>query len=175
MTIVAMPTIALVDLAPFGKRRVGRLGIRASSNPADRRLETCALPECFVWSVKDTWSVVSATGSYLGGLFAGRESADQISGPIGVAQVAGEVAKISLLALFSLTAVFSVSVGLMNLLPVPMLDGGHLLFYAIEAVRGRPLSERTQEIGLRVGIALVAMLVIFSTSHDILRLVGGGG
>ena len=92
-----------------------------------------------------------------------------------VAQVAGEIAKISLLALFSLTAVFSVSVGLMNLLPVPMLDGGHLLFYAIEAVRGRPLSERTQEIGLRVGIALVAMLVIFSTSHDILRLVVGGG
>ena len=80
-------------------------------------------------------------------MFAGRESADQISGPIGVAQVAGEVAKISLLALFSLTAVFSVSVGLMNLLPIPMLDGGHLLFYAIEALRGRPLSERTQEIG----------------------------
>ena len=86
--------------------------------------------------------------------------------------MAGEVAKISILALFSLTAVFSVSVGLMNLLPVPMLDGGHLLFYAIEALRGRPLSERTQEIGLRIGIALVAMLVIFSTSHDILRLVG---
>lgn len=175
VTIAATPTIALVDLAPFGKRRVGRLGVRASSDPADRRLETCALPECVVWSVKNTWSVVATTGSYLGGLFAGRESADQISGPIGVAQVAGEVAKISLLALFSLTAVFSVSVGLMNLLPVPMLDGGHLLFYAIEAVRGRPLSERTQEIGLRVGIALVAMLVIFSTSHDILRLVGGGG
>jgi regulator of sigma E protease len=175
MTITATPTIALVDLAPFGKRRVGRLGIRASADPADRRLETCSLPECFAWSLKDTWSIVATTSSYITGLFAGRESADQLSGPLGVAQVAGEVAKISLLALFSLTAVFSVSVGLMNLLPVPMLDGGHLLFYAIEAVRGRPLSERTQEIGLRVGIALVAMLVIFSTSHDILRLVGGGG
>jgi regulator of sigma E protease len=173
MTITATPTIALVDLPPFGKRRVGRLGIKASNDPADRRFETCGLPQCFVWSVKDTWSIIEATGSYVGGLFAGRESADQISGPIGVAQVAGEVAKISILALFSLTAVFSVSVGLMNLLPVPMLDGGHLLFYAIEALRGRPLSERTQEISLRIGIALVAMLVIFSTSHDILRLVGG--
>ena len=174
MTVTATPTIANVDLPPFGKRRIGRLGIKASNDPADRRFETCGLPQCLAWSVKDTWSIVEATGSYVGGLFAGRESADQISGPIGVAQVAGEVAKISILALFSLTAVFSVSVGLMNLLPVPMLDGGHLLFYAIEALRGRPLSERTQEIGLRIGIALVAMLVIFSTSHDILRLVGRG-
>jgi regulator of sigma E protease len=175
MTIAATPQIALVDLPPFGKRRIGRLGVKASTNLDDRRLETCGLPRCVAWSVKETWSIVDQTGAYLVGLFAGRESADQISGPIGVAQVAGEIAKISLLALFSLTAVFSVSVGLMNLLPVPMLDGGHLLFYAIEAVRGRPLSERTQEIGLRVGIALVAMLVIFSTSHDILRLVVGGG
>jgi regulator of sigma E protease len=78
-------------------------------------------------------------------------------------------------ALFNLAALFSVSVGLMNLLPIPLLDGGHLMFYAIEAIRGRPLSERFQEIGLRVGIALVAALVIFTTSHDILRLVTGGG
>lgn len=173
MSVTATPTIAAVNLPPFGKRRVGRLGIKASSDPADRRFETCGLARCFAWSVKETWSIVEATGLYVTGLFEGRESADQISGPIGVAQVAGEVAKISILALFSLTAVFSVSVGLMNLLPVPMLDGGHLMFYAIEALRGRPLSERTQEISLRIGIALVAMLVIFSTSHDILRLVGG--
>lgn len=175
MTIAATPTIALVELPPFGKRRIGRLGVKASNDPADRHFETCDLPRCVAWGLSDTWSVVATTGSYLSGVFAGRESADQISGPIGVAQVAGEVAKISVLALFSLTAMFSVSVGLMNLLPIPMLDGGHLLFYAIEAVRGRPLSERAQEIGLRVGIALVAMLVIFSTSHDILRLVAGGG
>jgi regulator of sigma E protease len=175
LTIVAAPTIAQVDLGAFGKRRMGRLGIKASTDPADRRLETCSLPVCVGWAAKETWSIVDTTSAYVVGLFAGRESADQVSGMIGVAQVAGEVAKISILALFGLTAVFSVSVGLMNLLPVPMLDGGHLLFYAIEAVRGRPLSERTQEIGLRIGIALVAMLVIFSTSHDILRLVAGGG
>jgi regulator of sigma E protease len=173
MSVTATPTIAAVNLPPFGKRRIGRLGIKASVDPADRRFETCNLPQCFVWSAKETWSIVESTTLYIAGLAEGRESADQISGPIGVAQVAGEVAKISILALFSLTAVFSVSVGLMNLLPVPMLDGGHLLFYGIEALRGRPLSERVQEISLRIGIALVAMLVIFSTSHDILRLVGG--
>lgn len=175
MTITAEPTIALVDLGAFGKRRMGRLGIKASTDPSDRRLETCGPALCAAWAVKETWSIVDTTSAYVVGLFAGRESADQVSGAIGVAQVAGEVAKISFLALFTLTAVFSVSVGLMNLLPVPLLDGGHLLFYAIEALRGRPLSERTQEIGLRIGIALVAMLVIFSTSHDILRLVAGGG
>jgi regulator of sigma E protease len=175
MTISAAPSTALVDLGALGKRRMGRLGIKASTDPADRRLETCGLPRCVVWAAKDTWSIIDTTSAYVVGLFAGRESPDQVSGALGVAQIAGEVAKISILALFSLTAVFSVSVGLMNLLPVPLLDGGHLLFYAIEVVRGRPLSERSQEIGLRIGIALVAMLVIFSTSHDVLRLVAGGG
>ena len=90
---------------------------------------------------------------------------------IGAAQMAGEMAKISLWELFSLAAWFSVSVGFMNLLPIPLLDGGHLVFYACEAVLGRPFSERMQEIGLRIGIALVALLVVFTTSHDILRLV----
>jgi regulator of sigma E protease len=175
MTITATPTIANVDLGAFGKRRMGRLGIKASQDPADRRLETCSLPVCAGWAVRDTWSIIDTTGAYVVGLFAGRESTDQVSGALGVAQVAGTLAKISFLALISLTAVFSVSVGLMNLLPVPLLDGGHLLFYAIEAVRGRPLSERSQEIGLRIGIALVAMLVIFSTSQDVLRLVAGSG
>ena len=74
----------------------------------------------------------------------------------------------------NLAALFSVSVGLMNLLPIPLLDGGHLLFYALEALRGRPLSERVQQVGLRIGIALVASLVIFTTSHDIIRLFSGG-
>jgi regulator of sigma E protease len=175
ITIVATPTLALEDLGPFGKRRVSRLGVKASQDPADRRFETCALPTCAVWSVKETWSIVQGTGAYLVGLIAGRQSLDQVSGAVGVAQVAGEVAKISIFALVGLTALFSVSVGLMNLLPIPMLDGGHLLFYAIEAVRGRPLSEKTQEIGLRVGIAIVATLVIFSVSNDLFRHVLASG
>ncbi len=86
--------------------------------------------------------------------------------------MAGEMAKISLWELFSLAAWFSVSVGFMNLLPIPLLDGGHLVFYAFEAALGRPLSQRMQEIGLKIGIVLVALLLVFTTSHDILRLVG---
>jgi regulator of sigma E protease len=174
-TITATPTIGLEDLGPFGKRRVSRLGVKASMDPADRRFETCSLPRCALWSVKETWSVIEGTGAYLVGLFAGRQSIDQVSGALGVAQVAGEVAKISIFALIGLTALFSVSVGLMNLLPIPMLDGGHLLYYAIEALLGRPLSEKTQEIGLRVGIAIVATIVIFSVSNDLLRHVLASG
>ena len=73
-------------------------------------------------------------------------------------------------SLFSLTAVLSVSIGLLNLFPVPLLDGGHLLYYGIEAVRGRPLSERAQEVGFRIGLAIVVMLMIFATYNDLLHL-----
>jgi regulator of sigma E protease len=80
------------------------------------------------------------------------------------------VATIGVAALLHLTAVLSISIGLLNLFPVPLLDGGHLLFYAIEAVRGRPLSERAQELSFRVGLALVLMLMVFATYNDILPL-----
>ena len=84
----------------------------------------------------------------------------------------GQVASEGLPSLFSLTAVLSVSIGLLNLFPVPLLDGGHLLFYGIEAVRGKPLSERAQEVGFRIGLAIVVMLMIFATYNDILHLAG---
>jgi regulator of sigma E protease len=100
----------------------------------------------------------------------GRECADQLGGPIRIAQISGQVATISAAALFHLTAMLSVSIGLLNLFPVPLLDGGHLLFYGIEAARGRPLSERAQEIGFRIGLALVVMLMIFATFNDIIHL-----
>ena len=87
-----------------------------------------------------------------------------------IAQVSGQVATVGIVALVHLTAVLSVSIGLLNLFPIPLLDGGHLLFYAIEALRGRPLSERAQEMGFRFGLAVVLMLMIFATYNDILHL-----
>jgi regulator of sigma E protease len=98
----------------------------------------------------------------------GRESADQLGGPIRIAQVSGQVASVSFIALVNLVAVLSVSIGLLNLFPIPMLDGGHLLYYSIEAIRGRPLSESTQEIGFRIGLALILMLMIFATWNDLI-------
>jgi regulator of sigma E protease len=76
------------------------------------------------------------------------------------------VATLGFLALINLTAVLSVSIGLINLFPIPLLDGGHLMFYVIEAVRGRPLSERAQEVGFRIGLAIVLLLLVYTTYQD---------
>jgi len=120
--------------------------------------------------VEETWFVVERTLSYIGGVVVGKESADQLGGPIRIAQVSGQVATAGFVALIHLAAVLSISIGLLNLFPIPLLDGGHLLFYAIEAIRGRPLSDRAQEYGFRIGLAIVLLLMIFATFNDILHL-----
>lgn len=155
----------------FGNaHRVGILGITRATGPGDTVTKPVD-PATAVWlGVKETWFVVDRTVSYIGGIFTGRENADQVGGPIRIAQISGQVATIGLSALIHLAAVLSVSIGLLNLFPVPLLDGGHLLFYAVEAVRGKPLSERSQELGFRIGLALVLMLMVFATYNDILHL-----
>ena len=173
VAIDAAPQVTEVDQGALGKRKMGHLGLFASTDPKDVAFQRCSAPTCALWGAEQVWFIFHATNSYVVGLFAGRESADQVSGVIGAAQMAGEMAKVSLWELLSMAALFSVSIGYMNLLPVPLLDGGHLMYYALEALRGRPLSERIQEFGLKIGIALVALLVIFTTSHDIFRLVAG--
>jgi regulator of sigma E protease len=146
------------------------LGVSRSMSPGDVKTDRVD-PLSAVWlGTLETWFVIDRTFSYLSGVIVGRECADQLGGPIRIAQISGQVATISIAALFHLTAMLSVSIGLLNLFPVPLLDGGHLLFYAIEAARGRPLSERAQEIGFRIGLALVVMLMIFATFNDILHL-----
>ncbi|VFU07273.1 RIP metalloprotease RseP [Methylocella tundrae] len=155
---------------PFGTTRVGVLGVETHAKPENWRLQRYGLGESFMRATGETWYVVARTGSYLGGLVMGRESADQLSGPIRIAEVSGEMAKIGVAALLNLAAVLSISVGLLNLMPIPLLDGGHLFYYAVEAVRGRALNEKAQEFGFKVGLTLVAGLMIFATYNDILRL-----
>ncbi|HET7679481.1 MAG TPA: RIP metalloprotease RseP [Xanthobacteraceae bacterium] len=155
----------------FGNvHRVGVLGITRSMGDDDRKLEKAPPFTALKLGVAETWFVVERTMTYLGGVIAGRESADQLGGPIRIAQVSGQVATVGIVALVHLTAVLSVSIGLLNLFPIPLLDGGHLLFYAAEAIRGKPLSERVQELGFRVGLAIVLMLMIFATFNDITHL-----
>lgn len=155
----------------FGNvHRIGMLGITRATTREDIVTERYGPIEAVQLGVAETWFVVERTLSYIGGIITGRESADQLGGPIRIAQISGQVATVSYAALLHLTAVLSVSIGLLNLFPVPLLDGGHLVFYAIEAVRGRPLSERAQEYGFRVGLALVLMLMLFATWNDILQL-----
>jgi len=156
---------------PFGNvQRLGVLGITRSTAPGDVLTERVD-PATALWlGVKETWFVVDRTLAYIGGVFTGREAANQVGGPLRIAQISGQVATIGLAALIHLAAVLSISIGLLNLFPVPLLDGGHLLFYAVEAARGRPLSERAQEMGFRIGLGLVLMLMVFATYNDILHL-----
>jgi regulator of sigma E protease len=128
-------------------------------------------PATALWlGVEQTWFVIDQTLSYVGNIFRGRASADQIGGVVRIAQISGQVATLGLIPLLELAAKLSISIGLLNLFPVPLLDGGHLMFYAVEAARGRPLSERAQEMGFRIGLGLVLMLMVFATYNDILHL-----
>ena len=155
----------------FGNvHRMGILGISRSTTPGDVKYQAVSPIQAIWMGGQETWFVVDRTLSYIGGVIVGREAADQLGGPIRIAQISGQVATIGFVALIHLAAVLSVSIGLLNLFPIPLLDGGHLLFYSIEAVRGRPLSERAHEVGFRIGLAIVVMLMIFATFNDIVHL-----
>ena len=170
--LVLTATPALKEVKDnFGNvQRIGILGISRSMAPEDLKLHPVAPPQAVVLAVQETWSVIERTLSYIGGVIAGREAANQLGGPIRIAQMSGQVASFGFVPLIQLAAVLSVSIGLLNLFPIPLLDGGHLLFYLIEGIRGRPLSERAQEVGFRIGLAIVLMLMIFATFNDIVHL-----
>ena len=161
-------TPALTELKDnFGNvHRIGVLGITGARGDPVKVDPLTAVK----LGVEETWFVVERTLSYIGGVVVGKESADQLGGPIRIAQVSGQVATAGFVALIHLAAVLSISIGLLNLFPIPLLDGGHLLFYAIEAVRGRPLSDRAMEYGFRFGLAVVLLLMIFATYNDLLHL-----
>jgi regulator of sigma E protease len=168
--LTAVPALKEVKDNFGNVQRIGVLGISRSMAPEDLKLHPVAPPQAILMSVEETWSVIDRTLSYIGGVIAGREAANQLGGPIRIAQMSGQVASFGFVPLIQLAAVLSVSIGLLNLFPIPLLDGGHLLFYLIEGIRGRPLSERAQELGFRIGLAIVLMLMIFATFNDIIHL-----
>ena len=142
------------------------------------------LPDAFIGALKRTWSILDTTVFYIGRIITGQESGDQLGGPLRIASVSGQAAQAGAegatdlghkllgasVALLSLAAVLSVGIGFMNLLPVPVLDGGHLLFYAYEALARRPLGARVQAAGYRVGLALLLALMLFATWNDLQQL-----
>lgn len=156
---------------PFGNvQRVGMIGLSRRTDPSDVRVVRYD-PATAVWKgVEETAFIVTTTLGYLRDIILGRQDADQLGGPLRIAQVSGQVATLGFTALLNLAAILSVSIGLLNLFPVPLLDGGHLMFYAVEAVRGRPLGERAQEIAFRLGLAAVMTLMLFATWNDLVHL-----
>ena len=119
--------------------------------------------------VEETVSLSQLILKSVGQIIVGTRSADEMGGPILIAQISAQVAEYGTIAILEFMVMLSINLGLINLVPLPMLDGGHLLFYAIEAVRGRPLGERAQEYGFRIGFALVLSLMLFVTWNDLLR------
>jgi len=169
VTLQATP-VAKDLKTPFGKQRGGYLGIAPSTDPNDLHYVYPSLLGAVGMGVSDTFGFVERTLGYLGGMLLGREPASQLSGPLGIGQAVGVVAGWGIGALLNFMALMSVSIGLINLFPIPILDGGHLLLYAIEGSRGRPLSERAQEMSFRMGFAIVVALMLFVTFNDILKM-----
>ncbi|GGF40396.1 zinc metalloprotease [Aliidongia dinghuensis] len=150
--------------------RLGQLGIRATSQAVFTKLD----PATAVWEAgRQTWLAVTTTLDGVGQMITGARTTDDLGGPIKIATMSGEVAKLGIVPLINFMALLSVNLGLINLFPIPVLDGGHLLFYAAEAVLGRPLGQRAQEYGFRIGLALVLTLMVFATWNDVVQRWGG--
>ena len=157
----------------FGNKvELGLIGIVTNQETGNFRIVHYGPLEAVGQGALQSWHIVTGTFDYLSNLLTGRMKADQLGGPIRVAQASGQMATLGVAAVLQLAAVLSVSIGLLNLMPVPVLDGGHLMFYAVEAVRGRPVGPGAQEIAFRIGMALVLMLMVFATWNDISMLLG---
>jgi len=183
VTLAAAPVMGDIP-TPLGKQKGGLLGVKIAPLASEMSHRRYGPIEALGGGAVHTWDTLKTTVFIIGRLLHGQLPADQLSGPLGIAQTSGAIAHMGaedqpnlwlgfvggLKALLYLAAVLSVSIGFMNLLPVPVLDGGHLLFYAFEAVMRRPLGARIQAAGYRVGLALVLGLLLFATWNDLQRL-----
>lgn len=147
-------------------RRLGLLGISGSR----MAYEPMSPPAAILAGFRETWKITAQTARGLAQIIVGKRGTNDLGGPLRIAQLSGQVAELGLPSLLSFIAVLSVNIGLINLFPIPILDGGHLVFYLFEAIRGRPLPPRAQEYGFRAGLALIAGLFVFATWNDLAHL-----
>ena len=151
----------------FGNiHRIGLIGVSRSGVEFRRTDPVFALVE----GTTETFRLIGATLYALGEMIVGSRSTEELGGPLRIAQMSGEIAKDGAVPVIWFTAVLSINLGLINLFPIPMLDGGHLLMYGIEAARGRPLTERSQEVAFRFGLVLVLTLMVVATWNDLVQL-----
>jgi regulator of sigma E protease len=151
----------------FGNHyQIGLLGIARSGMEYVKRDPATAI----IQAGAETWNLSVSTLKAIWQIIIGTRATDELGGPLRIAQMSGEVAQGGVVAVLWFMAVLSINLGLINLFPVPVLDGGHLLFYAAEALRGKPLGQRAQEYGFRIGLALVLTLMVFATWNDLVHL-----
>ncbi len=154
----------------FGEEvRVGMLGISASESTH----EDLNLGQSFLAANKETYKISIAVFKAIGELITGQRSVDELSGPIKMAKYSGKTVEMGAIAVLWFAAMISLNLGVMNLLPIPVLDGGHLFFYLIEAIRGKPLAQKTQQVSFKFGLSLVLALMLFTTFNDVRQIVGG--
>jgi regulator of sigma E protease len=170
MDLVVTPKVKEQDDTFGGTFRRGLIGVTPSLAPDAIETKRVGPVEALRLGVRETYLNISQTLQGIGEIIAGRQNADQMGGPIMMGELAGRVVILGFVPLLLLIAFISANIGFLNLLPVPVLDGGHLLFYGIEAVRRKPLSQRMQEIGFQIGIALVLMLMVYVNLNDVLRV-----
>ncbi len=182
--LVATPQRRVETDPIAGRVAVGRIGLALASTTAETRHVRYNPIEAVGRGVRETGDILGTTLNYLGRIFTGRESGDQLSGPLGIAKASGALTTAAvaanpdpiatalnlLLTLTSFAAILSIGIGFLNLLPIPVLDGGHLVFYAYEAVAKKPVAAGVQEAGYRVGLALLAGLMLFATWNDLQKL-----
>jgi regulator of sigma E protease len=164
------PKVQTINDTFGGSFRRGLIGITPSGSPEAIETRKVGAIEAFRLGVRETYVDIAQTLQGIGDILSQRQAADQLGGPILMAQVTAKVAGLGVEPMLRWIAFISANIGFLNLLPVPVLDGGHLLYYAIEAVRRRPLSRRMQDIGFQIGIALVLMLMVYVNMNDILRV-----
>ncbi|HET8728390.1 MAG TPA: RIP metalloprotease RseP [Alphaproteobacteria bacterium] len=153
----------------FGEsHRIGRIGVSKSIDRSAVELYRPNPVEAVGMTVEEVRFILDRTAAFLGDFFVGRGDPQQLGGPVKVAEVSGQAASLGIAPLINLMALLSLNIGIFNLLPIPLLDGGHLAYYLVEAVRGRPLSQRVQEIGFRFGLAIVFTLMAFTIINDLL-------
>jgi regulator of sigma E protease len=158
--------------------RRGLIGIQRSISPDKVSTKAVSIPEAIVLGVTETYGNITQALSGIGDIITRKQSAEQMGGPIMMAEVTAKVAELGIDPMLRWIAFISANIGFLNLLPIPILDGGHLMFYAYEAVRGKPAGERLQQMGFQVGLALLMMLMVFVNFNDIMnvwrRLTGTG-
>jgi len=166
VTLSVTPKLGEVTDRFGNKHQYGMLGIVGQGTQYVRYGPVAAVGHAFA-ATADT---ISMTMQGVWQMIIGARGTDDLGGPLRIAQISGEISTVGLAAVLDLMAVLSINLGLINLFPIPVLDGGHLLFYAAEAVRGRPLGQRAQEYGFRLGLALVLTLMVFATWNDLVHL-----
>ena len=170
LTLQLVPDIKIESDGFGGTIKIGLLGVQRAADSGASSAQRLSPLAAVSRGVEETGRIISITFKYLGKLITGNESSKQIGGAISIAKGAGDAASSGIMRFATYVAFLSVSVGLINLFPIPMLDGGHLVYYAIETALGKPLGQQAQEWGFRVGLSLVAMLMAFGFWNDLTRL-----